>query len=101
VNWSRTYERKQVIFNDLRISGHSKLSEAVPRGRAARQRLVLQALDGFLANATLREISVALFGAERVAQDWDDDHRHLKDRVRRAVARGRWLMTGGYMKYLK
>jgi hypothetical protein len=93
--------RALAMFNDLRTTGHSKLSEAIPKGRADRLRLVLQALDGFLANATLREIAVALFGADRVAQDWDDDHRHLKDRVRRAVARGRWLMTGGYMKYLK
>src|SRR6185437_12772442 len=41
------------MFNDLRISGHSELSDAVPKRRAERLRSVLQALDGFLAGATL------------------------------------------------
>jgi hypothetical protein len=93
--------RSQAMFNDLRTSGRSDLSDAVPQRRAERLRSVLQALDGFLAGATLREIGVALFGADRVARDWDDEHRHLKDRTRRAVARGKWLMGGGYLQYLK
>jgi hypothetical protein len=64
--------------------------------RSRRLRHVLQALDGFLAGATYREIAVALFGEARVLADWSDARRHLFDHVRRAVQRGRYLMNGGY-----
>jgi hypothetical protein len=89
------------LFHELRAGRRPALSSATAARRADRLRMVLQALDGHLAHATLREIGVALFGATRVEKDWDDDHRHLKDRVRRAVARGQWMMNGGYLKYLK
>ncbi len=93
--------RRLAQFKELRTTGRCEFAEPVPKARADRLRLVLQALDGFLEGATLREIAIALFGAERVERDWDDDHRHLKDRARRAVARGKWLMEGGYKTYLK
>ena len=69
-----------------------------PRGR--RLRVVLQALDGWLAGAPYREIAVALFGEARVEADWRDPRDHLRDQVRRAVRRGRELMRGGYRKLL-
>jgi hypothetical protein len=65
-----------------------------------RLRLVLQALDGFLAGASQREIAEALFGVSRVSRDWRDSGGHLRDRVRRAVRRGRTLMNGGYRSLL-
>ncbi|MGK2741614.1 DUF2285 domain-containing protein [Tepidicaulis sp. LMO-SS28] len=65
-----------------------------PHGR--RLRVVLQALDGWLAGAPYREIAVALFGEARVEADWRDPRDHL----RRAVRRGRQLMRGGYRKLL-
>ncbi|MPZ36421.1 MAG: DUF2285 domain-containing protein [Rhodospirillales bacterium] len=68
--------------------------------RSRRLRHVLQALDGFLAGATYREIAVALFGEARVLADWSDARRHLFDQVRRAVRRGRYLMNGGYRTLL-
>ncbi|WP_412559003.1 DUF2285 domain-containing protein [Thalassospira sp. MIT1370] len=70
-----------------------------PRGR--RLRVVLQALDGWLAGAPYREIAVALFGEARVEADWRDPRDHLRDQVRRAVRRGRELMRGGYRKLLR
>ena len=97
----KSHLQVQALLGELRTRGQQAFLENVQKLRAKRFNLVLQALDGFLANATLREIGVALFGAERIATDWDDDHRHLKDRARRAVARGKWLMGGGYTKYLK
>lgn len=97
----KSYLQAQALLAELRARGQEAFSANVQKLRAKRFSLVLQALDGFLADASLREIGVALFGAERIATDWDDDHRHLKDRVRRAVARGKWLMDGGYAKYLK
>lgn len=62
--------------------------------------MVLQALDGWLAGAPYRDIAVALFGEARVEADWTDPRRHLRDRVRRAVRRGRALMGGGYRTFL-
>jgi hypothetical protein len=65
-----------------------------------RLRLVLRALDGRLAGASYREIAVALFGPRRVENDWSDGSDHLKNRIRRAVARGEALMGGGYRTFL-
>ena len=72
------------------------------RGESHGQRLrvVLQALDGWLAGAPYREIAIALFGEARVEADWGDPRDHLRDQVRRAVRRGRQLMQGGYRKLL-
>ena len=66
-----------------------------------RLRQVLQALDGSLAGASNRDIAIALFGPERVEADWTDPGENLRDRVRRAVKRGRDLMNGGYLKFLR
>ncbi len=74
------------------------LYPADPRSR--RLRHVLQALDGWRAGETYRQIGMALFGEERVRSDWSDARHHLFDRVRRAVHRGRSLMTGEYRRFL-
>jgi hypothetical protein len=66
-----------------------------------RLRTVLQALDGFLAGASQREIAEALFGVSQVRRDWRDAGGHMRDRVRRAIRRGRTLMTGGYLSLLR
>jgi hypothetical protein len=70
-----------------------------PRGR--RLAYVLQALDGSLAGAPHREKAIAMFGERRVRHDWSDPRNHLRDQVRRAIARGRALMSGGYLQLLK
>lgn len=66
-----------------------------------RLRQVLQALDGSLAGASHREIAIALFGIERVEADWNDPRQNMRDRVRRAINRGRHFMNGGYRKFLR
>jgi hypothetical protein len=88
-------------LNHLRVSGKlpARYFPAEPRGR--RLRFVLRALDGWLAGATHREIAVALFGRTRVDGDWADPRDHLRDGVRRAVRRGRALMSGGYLQLLR
>ena len=85
------------------LSGNGQLpARLFPRDpRGARLTFVLQALDGFLAGASQREIADALFGAERVRADWSDPGDHLRDRVRRAIRRGRTLMNGGYFDFLR
>lgn len=88
-------------FNHLRMSGGlpARYFPCDPRGR--RLRVILQALDGWLAGAAYREIAMALFSPARVHADWADPGDHLRDRVRRAVRRGRTLMGGGYLQLLR
>ncbi len=72
-----------------------------PDPRAKRLSFVLQALDGALDGATHREIADALFGKERVDRDWNDPGNHLRDQIRRAIRRGRYLMAKGYRDFLQ
>lgn len=61
----------------------------------------LIALDGHLEGRTYRDIAEVLYGADRVNEVWTNETRHLKDKVRRAVASGIELMNGGYRKLLR
>lgn len=60
----------------------------------------LQALDGTLAGASLRELAGALFGADAVAAGWHTDSG-LRARTRRLARRGDALMRGGYRRLLQ
>ncbi|WP_245307437.1 MULTISPECIES: DUF2285 domain-containing protein [Mesorhizobium] len=71
-----------------------------PEKRGPRLTFVLRALDGSLAGASHRELAEALIGQGRVTADWRDPRDHLRDRIRRAVSRGRALMNGGYKEFL-
>lgn len=88
-------------LGDLYDHGRLRAQYFPPDPRGRRLGVVLQALDGWLADASYREIAIAVLGAQRVATDWADPRRHLLDRVRRAVARGRALMAGGYRQFLR
>jgi hypothetical protein len=88
-------------FNALMGSVRHPRKRALSFQSCDRFRLVLQALDGFLARASQREIAEALFGISRVRRDWCDAGGHMRDRVRRAVRRGRTLMNGGYRSLLR
>lgn len=72
-----------------------------PAARGARFARVLQALDGWLAGATQREIAVALFGEHRVDEGWSEPRQSLRDQTRRAIARAKALMTGGYLQLIE
>jgi hypothetical protein len=87
-------------LNDVWALGRLPASRLPDDLRLRRLRTVLQALDGWLDGASYRDIAVALFGEARVEADWTDPRRHLRDRVRRAVRRGRALMGGGYRTFL-
>jgi hypothetical protein len=63
--------------------------------------LVLRALDGSLAGASQRQIAISLFGERRVEREWRDPGGFLRDRVRRAIGRGRHMMTSGYLELLR
>lgn len=69
-----------------------------PRSATIKMR-ALQVLDGTLAGAMQRDIAVALFGYERVAEQWSPDSE-LRAQVRYLAQRGRELMEGGYRELL-
>jgi hypothetical protein len=88
-------------LNDFYRSGRLLKRHFPPEPRGERLTLVLQALDGWRAGASHREIAEGLFGRARVEADWGDPGDHLRDRTRRAVRRGRVLMEGGYRQFLR
>lgn len=83
------------------LCSKERLPRDRPHPRRRRLRIVLQALDGWLAGASHRDISCALFGDKRTKADWTDPSDHLRDTTRRAVRRGRQLMNGGYKALLR
>ena len=71
-----------------------------PEPRARRLATVLRALDGWLAEASHREIADVIFDHKDVAVEWGRSTRCLKQAVRRAVRHGRFLMQDGYLSLL-
>ena len=61
----------------------------------------LVALDGWLAGASQRQIAALIYGEERVDREWRAPDQTIKNRVARAIRRGRNLMEGDYRKLLK
>ncbi len=84
------------------LTTHGQLRPALyPKDRRApRLMRVAQALDGWLDEATHREIGSAVFGTARVEHDWNHPGGHMRDQVRRAIGYGRTLMDGGYQRFL-
>jgi len=87
-------------LNDLHTSGGFRSGRFQSEPRGARLCMVLQALDGSLAGASHRDIATEIFGADRVTETWRDPRSHLRDAVRRAISRGRMLMTAGYRQFV-
>src|SRR5579864_2798306 len=62
-------ERRHLLLRQLSAvarTGHLSVRLHVPDPRSARLRFVLQALDGWLANASQRDIAEAILGRNRV-----------------------------------
>ncbi|MUT27207.1 DUF2285 domain-containing protein [Mesorhizobium japonicum] len=87
-------------LNALSLGQHLPARLFPPERRGSRLTFVLRALDGSLAGASHRELAEALVGQRRADADWRDPRNHLRDRIRRAVSRGRGLMNGGYRDFL-
>jgi hypothetical protein len=87
-------------LNRLMANGRLPKNLFPPEARSRRLRFILRALDGTLAGASQRAIAKELIGEARVQADWNDPRDHLRDRIRRAIRRGRILMNGGYRNFL-
>lgn len=90
-----------VCFNELMSSGRLHPRFFPPEARSRRLSQALRALDGLLQGAKHRDIAITLYGRPRVDADWSDSRQHLRDAARRAIARGRALMSGGYLELLR
>ncbi|WP_258598727.1 DUF2285 domain-containing protein [Mesorhizobium sp. AR07] len=102
--WPATLSKHRLraleCLNALSLGQHLPARLFPPEKRGPRLTFVLRALDGALAGASHRELADALVGQRRVNADWGDPRDHLRDRIRRAVSRGRALMNGGYKDFL-
>lgn len=82
-------------LDKLAATASVALARPRPSAPALLELHTLQALDGVLAGASLRNVADVLFGAQAVTDDWHADGA-LRARVRRLVRRGQTLMRGGY-----
>lgn len=71
-----------------------------PERRARRWAQAFQAHDGAQAGASHREIAIALFGRDRVTDDWREGD-HMRMRVHRLIRTADKLIDGGYRELLR
>ena len=90
----------ETLSNLRRLKCDTQPTKATFEQTELRLRECLVALDGYLAGRTYRDIAEVLYGPDRVKEVWTNETRHLKDKVRRAVATGVDYMNGGYLKLL-
>lgn len=88
-------------FNVLFAGGTVRRKQFLVNVPSQRLCLSLHILDGRVAWASYRDIAIALFGPDRVNEDWNGPGDHFKNRIRRAAQRGSFLMQGGYLALLK
>jgi hypothetical protein len=98
-------------YADSRLLAVRRLTDLVKHGwmrpalyprqpRAERLMRVVQALDGWQAEVSHRDIGIALYGDARIERDWMHPGDNLRDQVRRAIRYGRDLMADGYKRFL-
>lgn len=63
--------------------------------------LMLRVHDALNDGASQREIGVALFGAHRIAEEWNDPSDSLRSRVRRLAREARAMAHGGYRQLMR
>jgi hypothetical protein len=82
---------------------HRGIRKPQDRGRtvrADRRMTLLRTLNVLAVEPNYRAVAVALFGPERVAQDWNSSSDFLKSRVRRLVAQADCLTRGDFRRIL-
>ena len=59
------------------------------------------AFDGHAAGASYREMAEAVYGQKRVREEWSGRGCSMKERMRRALAKGQALCHGGHWKLVE
>ncbi|MGK6355667.1 DUF2285 domain-containing protein [Sphingomonas sp. DT-207] len=74
-------------------------AQLFPRDRRAPRWIAfLRAIDALHAGAAQRDIAVALFGADRVRNEWRGRSDYLRLRVQRLVRSSEMMIRGGYLQ---
>jgi len=97
----RRRQRSLACLTAYVFTGHLPSHLFPHLAESARLARVAQALDGASSGAPHREIAEAVFGERRVIASWNDPGEHLRDAIRRSIARGKTLMNGGYRHFLR
>jgi hypothetical protein len=86
----------------LDFLSHRRLRPALypAEPRMARWLMLLRVQDALREGASHRDIGIALFGADRVAIQWDGPTDALRSRVRRLVRDAQHMASGGYRQLL-
>lgn len=88
-------------LTDFLVRGRLAPSLYPPDPRSRRLALVLQALDGWQAQASQQTIAQVVFAHRDVHADWRRPAgATLRHQIRRMIRRGRWLMESGYRHLL-
>jgi Uncharacterized conserved protein (DUF2285) len=82
-------------------ASHAKLEQTGPAPWYPKLREALIAFDGSRAGASQREIAAVLHGPNSAEDAWRTGDFSLKQRVHRAIAKGRALSAGGYVALLR
>jgi hypothetical protein len=88
-------------FRTLRATGALPDNCFPAHPHSTRNAFVLEALDGYLAGKSHRDIAIGLYGEARVDRDWPDPRENMRDVVRRAIARGISTMERGYLDFFR
>jgi hypothetical protein len=73
---------------------------AAPRLDSERAMILIRTLDALANHSSIRAVATALFGADLVACDWNDDSDYLRMKTRRLIGRARRLIAGDYVSLL-
>ncbi|MBU1210093.1 MAG: DUF2285 domain-containing protein [Alphaproteobacteria bacterium] len=84
------------------LVNHAPLAADDRPGLVERRELrdALIALDGKARGASHRDIAKVIYGSERAVIEWGDSDSSMRQKIKRHLARGRRLMTGGYRDLL-
>ena len=80
---------------------NAKLDQNGPAPWYRKLNEALVALDGYQAGASQREIAAILYGQNSAEAAWRSGDFSFKQRVHRAVDKGRALSAGGYVALLR
>jgi hypothetical protein len=89
----------------LRLLHHLSRTGGFPRARGSprqglrRQIMALRVYDALGLGASIRDVGVMLFGADRVREEWAGEA--LKSQCRRLIALARHMTAGGYLSLLR
>jgi hypothetical protein len=88
-------------LNAFRRHGRFPHNLFPPEQRAPKWARALQAYDGMVAGASLREIACVLYSEQFVAEEWNGRSAFLKARIQRILKYGRKMVHGDYKTLLQ